>query len=87
MTSDQIVSSWKNEDYRLSPSFDEQALLPEDPAGRIELTDEDLLGIAGGSDSLPICFFSVLGCTEFCTLVNCLITIAVTVVICPQTGG
>jgi mersacidin/lichenicidin family type 2 lantibiotic len=49
MTSEQIVSSWKNEDYRLSLSVDEQALMPENPAGLIELTDEELLGIDGGT--------------------------------------
>jgi len=51
MNTEQIVRSWKNEDYRLSLSLDEQALLPESPAGLIELSDEDLLGIDGGSDA------------------------------------
>jgi mersacidin/lichenicidin family type 2 lantibiotic len=50
MNPEQIVRSWKNEDYRLSLSVDEQALLPENPAGLIELSDEDLLGIGGGDD-------------------------------------
>jgi mersacidin/lichenicidin family type 2 lantibiotic len=54
MTSDEIVSSWKNEDYRLSLSVDEQALLPENPAGLIELSDWELLGIEGGSDTIII---------------------------------
>jgi len=50
MVPEQIVRSWKNEDYRLSLSVDEQALLPENPAGLIELSDQELLGIDGGSD-------------------------------------
>jgi len=54
MTSDEIISSWKNEDYRLSLSIDEQALLPENPAGLIELSDWELLGIEGGSDPIII---------------------------------
>jgi mersacidin/lichenicidin family type 2 lantibiotic len=51
MNTEQIVRSWKNEDYRLGLSLDEQALLPECPAGLIELSDQELLGIDGGSDA------------------------------------
>jgi mersacidin/lichenicidin family type 2 lantibiotic len=51
MNPEQIVRSWKNEDYRLSLSLDEQALLPENPAGLIELSDDELLGIGGGDDA------------------------------------
>ena len=54
MTSDDIVRSWKNEDYRLSLSLDEQALLPDNPAGLIELTDADLFGIAGGTADVSL---------------------------------
>ena len=54
MTSDQIVSSWKNEDYRLSLSSDEQALLPENPAGWIELEDEELVGVDGATSQTPL---------------------------------
>jgi mersacidin/lichenicidin family type 2 lantibiotic len=54
MTPDEIVGSWKNEDYRLSLSVDEQALLPENPAGLIELSDQELLGIDGGTSTLSI---------------------------------
>jgi mersacidin/lichenicidin family type 2 lantibiotic len=49
MTSDEIVRSWKNDEYRLSLSLDDQAVLPENPAGLGELTDAELLGIDGGS--------------------------------------
>ena len=51
MNPDQIVRSWKNEDYRLSLSVDEQALLPENPAGLIELSDDELLGSCAGDDA------------------------------------
>jgi mersacidin/lichenicidin family type 2 lantibiotic len=88
MTADQIVRSWKNEDYRLSLSLDEQALLPQDPAGMIELADEELLGIAGGSNSQ-------LACSNECTMSACTCmppctTNTMTVLsflVCPPSGG
>jgi mersacidin/lichenicidin family type 2 lantibiotic len=43
-----IVRAWKDKRYRQSLSPEEQALLPENPAGAISLTDEDLGRIAGG---------------------------------------
>jgi mersacidin/lichenicidin family type 2 lantibiotic len=55
MTTTQIVRSWKDEDYFATLSVEEQALLPKNPAGLIELTDEELLGVDGGSDSALVC--------------------------------
>jgi mersacidin/lichenicidin family type 2 lantibiotic len=51
MTTEEVIRSWKDEDFRSSLSDAEQALLPENPAGLVELTDEELqqLDIAGGS--------------------------------------
>lgn len=37
-----IIRAWKDEEYRLSLSDAERALLPEHPAGLIDLTDADL---------------------------------------------
>jgi mersacidin/lichenicidin family type 2 lantibiotic len=37
-----IIRAWKDEDYRLSLSEAERALLPAHPAGLIELTDVEL---------------------------------------------
>ncbi|HEY7124228.1 MAG TPA: mersacidin/lichenicidin family type 2 lantibiotic [Ktedonobacterales bacterium] len=47
MSSFDIVRAWKDAEYRQSLSAEEQALLPEHPAGAIELTDEDLDRLAG----------------------------------------
>src|SRR5262245_43052468 len=49
MRKENIVRSWKDEDYRMSLSDDQQALLPDNPAGLIELADAELDGIAGGT--------------------------------------
>ncbi len=53
MTNQEIVRSWKDEDYLMNLSGRERAFLPENPAGLTELTDEDLLNVDGGST--PIC--------------------------------
>jgi mersacidin/lichenicidin family type 2 lantibiotic len=43
-----IIRAWKDEEYRNSLSAAERAALPENPAGLIALTDEDLGAVAGG---------------------------------------
>lgn len=42
------VRAWKDEEYRLNLSEEERAKLPDDPAGAIELLDNDLEHLAGG---------------------------------------
>ena len=42
-----VIRGWKDEDYRSSLSHEQRAMLPEHPAGVIELTDEEL-DAAGG---------------------------------------
>jgi mersacidin/lichenicidin family type 2 lantibiotic len=62
-----VVRAWKDEEYRLALSAAERALLPDDPAGAIELTDADLGGVAGGMP--PTCEDdSCYNCTLYCTL-------------------
>ena len=39
-----IIRSWKDESYRLSLSEAQRALLPESPAGPMELDDAELSG-------------------------------------------
>lgn len=43
-----IIRAWKDEEYRLSLSEEQRAVLPEHPAGLIELEDADLDNAAGG---------------------------------------
>jgi mersacidin/lichenicidin family type 2 lantibiotic len=45
-----IIRMWKDEEYRLSLSDAEQALLPDHPAGFITLTDAELGAVAGGKE-------------------------------------
>jgi len=48
MSNMNIIRAWKDEDYRLSLSEAERALLPEHPAGLIELSGAEMDGVAGG---------------------------------------
>jgi mersacidin/lichenicidin family type 2 lantibiotic len=59
MTPDQIIRAWKDEDFRLSLSAAEQALLPQNPAGASELSDEELLGVTGGQEDMAIVWTTV----------------------------
>jgi mersacidin/lichenicidin family type 2 lantibiotic len=51
-----VVRAWKDAEYRLSLSEAERALLPDHPAGLIELTEEDLGQVNGGDDPCPTMF-------------------------------
>ncbi len=48
MTASEIVKNWKDEDYQLSQN-EGAPYMPGNPAGLIELTDEELLGAEGGN--------------------------------------
>lgn len=46
-----IVKAWKDDAYRASLSEADRALLPDNPAGAVELSEDELDGIAGGAES------------------------------------
>jgi mersacidin/lichenicidin family type 2 lantibiotic len=48
MSTETIIRAWKDEEYRASLSEAERALLPDHPAGLIELADTDLDQVTGG---------------------------------------
>ena len=43
-----IIRAWKDEEYRLSLTEEQRALLPDNPAGLLELSDADLESVMGG---------------------------------------
>lgn len=43
-----IIRAWKDEEFRNSLSEEQKAQLPDNPAGLVDLTDEDLNAVAGG---------------------------------------
>ena len=61
-----IVRTWKDEAYRASLSTEEQAMLPENPAGILELSDAELETIYGatGSSVLTLDDLSLLLCGD-----------------------
>lgn len=72
-----IIRAWKDPEYRMSLSEAEKALLPDHPAGIIELTDDEMGAVAGGlraqtltvngeiccCDSVDICWTASTLCT------------------------
>src|SRR5690349_9502361 len=72
-----IIRAWKDAEYRRSLTADELAELPENPAGMVELTDEDLGGISAAADgdvgSDPSVVIAKTGISDWgCTVVSCL---------------
>lgn len=55
MAINEIIRAWKDEEYRENLSEEELALLPENPAGMLELTDEALEDVAAGASSEASC--------------------------------
>jgi len=49
-----IIRALKDEEYRNNLSEEQQAQLPESPAGAIELTTEELHSVAGGSQTYTL---------------------------------
>jgi mersacidin/lichenicidin family type 2 lantibiotic len=69
MKSVDVARAWKNEEYRLSLSEAERAMLPGHPSGAIELNDADLSGVAGGTWTITIpltILISILSCIPGC---------------------
>jgi mersacidin/lichenicidin family type 2 lantibiotic len=53
MSNQDIIRAWKDEEYRQSLSEAERALLPEHPAGLIELEGAEIDDVGGGHTYYP----------------------------------
>ncbi|HYO14891.1 MAG TPA: mersacidin/lichenicidin family type 2 lantibiotic [Thermoanaerobaculia bacterium] len=60
MSQKNIIRAWKDEEYRNSLSEAELAALPANPAGLVEVSDEDLDAMTGGTYTT--------GCTQWSRL-------------------
>ncbi len=49
-----IVRAWKDESYRQSLNEEELQALPANPAGALELTDEELEAVQGGASRFGV---------------------------------
>ena len=90
MKPDEIIRAWKDEEYRLNLSDAERDMLPENPAGAIELSDEDLGDVNGGTTTLPCIALgsAAISCYPACGSTVWKGTCAVvTIGCCPGDGG
>jgi mersacidin/lichenicidin family type 2 lantibiotic len=65
-----IIRAWKDEEYRMSLSDEERSLLPDNPAGPMELSDAELDSIVGGGGNGGG-RTAVIGCSVACNSVLC----------------
>jgi len=56
MSTPDVIRGWKDEDYRRSLSHEQRGMLPEHPAGVIELSDDELDDAGGGFTTLLTVF-------------------------------
>jgi mersacidin/lichenicidin family type 2 lantibiotic len=52
MNTNEITRAWKDPEYREQLTDAQRALLPQSPAGLVELTDAELAEVAGGAGVL-----------------------------------
>ena len=50
MSKDKVTRAWKDEEYRNSLSAAERAAVPENPAGSIELSADELTKVSAGEE-------------------------------------
>ncbi|MBD2328722.1 mersacidin/lichenicidin family type 2 lantibiotic [Alkalinema sp. FACHB-956] len=56
MSQENIIRAWKDADFRNSLSRDAKTVLPDNPAGLIQLNDTELGAISGGQmPDVPWC--------------------------------
>ena len=55
MSADNIIRAWKDAEFRNNLSAGERALIPANPAGLIELTDEALDELVAGAAEAGSC--------------------------------
>jgi mersacidin/lichenicidin family type 2 lantibiotic len=67
MNTRNIIRAWKDEEYRMSLSDAERAMLPAHPSGLVELTDAELDDAVGGAIAVRCdSIVRVGGCTTVC---------------------
>ena len=88
MSNRNIIKAWKDPGYRNTLSQAERDALPPNPAGSVEISDEDLGKIAGGAINTTACSaVCTIRCTGPCTLGECTWSFACTVGFCPGPTG
>ena len=75
-----IIRAWKDEEYLSGLSEAERVLIPQNPAGLVELSDAEL-GSAEGGDPFTTTIFTISALGSCYTCVTCPVTTCVTITI------
>jgi mersacidin/lichenicidin family type 2 lantibiotic len=77
MSTDQVVRAWRDRDHWLSLTDVQRSSLPANPAGAVEMMDEELERIIGGyrgADIHPNSPGMTIGCNSTRGACNCICT-------------
>lgn len=66
MSQKNIIRAWKDEDYRSTLSEAELAALPANPAGLVEVSDDDLNAMTGGTYTTYCTYWSKTTAPKIC---------------------
>jgi len=55
LTVNEIIRAWKDKNFRDSLNEEQRAQLPTNPAGLVEIDDEQLVQVAGGGINTNVC--------------------------------
>lgn len=72
MLPEQVIRSWKDDDFRRSLSQGELASLPANPAGLVELTDNELLAMQGGTGFICVTVIITVGAIVVSGIASCI---------------
>ncbi len=77
-----IIRAWKDEEYANSLTDVQRAMLPDNPAGIIELSDRDLDSAAGGQELIPLLTLDdfCISLMYSCITLGCTITIGISAI-------
>ena len=64
MNKEKIIRAWKDAEYRAGLNDSERQLLPEHPAGIIEIPETEMGEVAGGTTFILSCTLDLI-CTEW----------------------
>ncbi|HEU5381017.1 MAG TPA: mersacidin/lichenicidin family type 2 lantibiotic [Ktedonobacteraceae bacterium] len=65
-----IARAWKDAEYRKTLSAEELALLPENPVGAVELSEDETSDILGGnSGGSNTCCQAISVCSVICSVI------------------
>jgi mersacidin/lichenicidin family type 2 lantibiotic len=56
MSAKNIVRAWKDEEYRMSLGDSERAEMPDNPAGAVTLSDDEVDRVAGAAELTGLSF-------------------------------